>query len=186
MKIIILHDAEARIEILNVADHLLGDGIEIFLSEHGYSVNNITWMTASGDHIPVTFHEYGTEAATGEEIHYRKEYELKDRCIYEEVSYIKATERQRLRDALRKHGERVDDGFELHFEDEEPIVAAYLWDEPCDIVIKAVKVDKDGYLTILGEDKQDRMETHEIDEDDFFAGHLDYVTDKVLEYPVNH
>lgn len=186
MRIIILHDAEARIEILNVADRLVGDGIETFLSEHGYSVNNITWMTASEDHVPVTFHEYGTENATGKEIHFQKEYELKDRCIYDEVSYIKARERQQLRDALRIHGEKVDDGFELHFENEEPIVAAYLWDEPCDIVIKAVKVDMDGYLTILGEDNKDREETHEIDEDDFFAGQLDYVTGKVLEYPLNH
>ena len=49
MKIIILHDADARIEILNVADNLIKEDIEMFLCEHGYSVNNITWMAANID-----------------------------------------------------------------------------------------------------------------------------------------
>ena len=69
MKIIILHDADARIEILNVADNLIKEDIEMFLCEHGYSVNNITWMAANIDNVPVTFHEYGTIAETGEELH---------------------------------------------------------------------------------------------------------------------
>ena len=43
MKIIILHDADARIEYLDVADHLLGSDIEEFLTRQGFSVNNITW-----------------------------------------------------------------------------------------------------------------------------------------------
>lgn len=185
MKIIIMHDADARIEVLNVADNLIEEDIEMFLCEHGYSVNNITWMASSIDYVPVTFHDYGTITSTGEEIHFSKEYELKDRCIYDEVKYIKKREVEELTEAIRKHGEKVDEGFELHFEDDEPIVAAYLWDEPCDVVIKAVKVDNDGYLTILGEDKQDRSEVHEIDEDEFFAGQLDYVIEKVHEYPMN-
>ena len=66
MKIFILHDADARIEILNVADNLIKEDIEMFLCEHAYSVNNITWMAANIDNVPVTFHEYGTIAETGE------------------------------------------------------------------------------------------------------------------------
>ena len=46
MKIIILHDADARIEYLDVADHLLGSDIEEFLTRQGFSVNNITWLVA--------------------------------------------------------------------------------------------------------------------------------------------
>lgn len=84
------------------------------------------------------------------------------------------------RNAMRNHGEKVDDGYELHFEDDEPIIAGYLFDEPCDIIIKAVKVDKDGYLTILGEDKQDRSEVHEIDEDEFFAKEIHKEIRKLL------
>ena len=33
MKIIILHDADARIEYLDVADHLIGSDIEEFLTD---------------------------------------------------------------------------------------------------------------------------------------------------------
>ena len=186
MKIIILHDADARIEVLNVADRLINDDVETFLCEHGYSVNNITWMAAPIEYVPVVLHDYGTIADTGEELHFQKDFELKDRSTYDEVQYLKRREREALREALCIHGESVEDGFELHFENDEPIVAAYLWDEPCDVVIKAVKMDKGGYLTILVEDKQDRSEVHEIGVNDFFAGQLDYVTDKVLEYPINH
>lgn len=186
MNILIMHDTDARIEILNVAGNLIAEDVETFLSEHGYSVNNITWMTASNDSIPVTFHHYGSMATTGEELHTSKDFELKDRSIYDEVEYLKKRERKELKEALRTHGAKVEDGYELYFEDEEPVVAAYLWDEPCDIVVKAVKVDGEGYLTFLGEDKQDRGETHEIPEDDFFAGQLEYVIDKVCEYPINH
>ena len=58
MKIIILHDADARIEYLDVADHLLGSDIEEFLTRQGFSVNNITWLVTSADHIPVVYHKY--------------------------------------------------------------------------------------------------------------------------------
>lgn len=186
MNILIMHDADARIEILNVADNLIGEDVETFLSGHGYSVNNITWMPASDDGIPVTFHHYGSIATTGKKLYTSKGYELKDRSIYDEVEYLKKRERKELKEALRAHGEKVEDGYELHFEDEEPVIAAYLWDEPCDIVVKAVKVDSEGFLTFLGEDKQDRGEIREIPEDDFFAGQLEYVIDKVYEYPINH
>ena len=58
MKIIILHDADARIEYLDVADHLIGSDIEEFLTRQGFSVNNITWLVTSADHIPVVYHKY--------------------------------------------------------------------------------------------------------------------------------
>ena len=185
MKIIILHDADAHIEILNVADRLVKEDIEMFLCEHGYSVNNITWMAANIDNVPVTFHDYGIIAKTGEELHLSKEYELKDRSFYDEVEYIKKREADELIKALHRHGKKVDDGYELHFEDNTVVIAGYLFDEPCDIIIKAVKVDKDGFLTILGEDKLDSSAVHEFDDDEFFAGQLDYVIELVREFPLN-
>ena len=45
MKIIVMDSANVRIEVLNVADHMLEDEIELFLSEHGYSLNNISWRS---------------------------------------------------------------------------------------------------------------------------------------------
>ena len=64
MKIIVMDSANVRIEVLNVADHMLEDEIELFLSEHGYSLNNISWMAAPIDFVPVQFHEYDTDNPT--------------------------------------------------------------------------------------------------------------------------
>ena len=36
MKILVMDSANVRIEVLDVADHMLEDGIELFLLEHGY------------------------------------------------------------------------------------------------------------------------------------------------------
>ena len=66
MKIIVMDSADLRIEVLNVADHLLEDEVELFLSEHGYSLNNISWMAAPIDYVPVQFHDYDTDMESGE------------------------------------------------------------------------------------------------------------------------
>ena len=44
------------------------------------------------------------------------------------------------------------------------------------MVILSVRVDKDGYFTIIGDEKNDRGNEHEIEADDIFAGHMDYIT----------
>ena len=49
MKIIILHDADARIEYLDVADHLIGSDIEEFLTRQ--------WKTGN----PLRAHKVGGE-----------------------------------------------------------------------------------------------------------------------------
>ena len=146
MKIIVMDSANVRIEVLNVADHMLEDEIELFLSEHGYSLNNISWMAAPIDYVPVQFHEYDTDKENGEEVH--------------------ATRRARLKD------------FSIG---ECPIVAAYDYDEPCDVVILSVRVNKDGALTIIGDEKNDRGNEHEIEADDIFAGHMDFITSEIGE-----
>lgn len=92
---------------------------------------------------------------------------------------IKRREQEELAAALRLHGDKVDDGYEWHFEGECPCVAAYEYDEPCDVVILSARVDKDGKLTIIGDEKNDRGNEHEIDVDEIFAGHLDFVTAEI-------
>ena len=47
MEIIILHDADARIEYLDVAGHLIGSDIEEFLTRQGFSVNNLPFPQKS-------------------------------------------------------------------------------------------------------------------------------------------
>lgn len=179
MKIIVMDSANVRIEVLNVADHMLEDEIELFLYEHSYSLNNISWMAAPIDYVPVQFHEYDTDKEDGEEVHTTRNARLKNFSIYDSVQEIKHREQEKLAAALRLHGDKVDDDYEWHFKGECPIVAAYDYDEPCDVVILSVRVDKDGYFTIIGDEKNDRGNEHEIDVDEIFAGHLDFVTAEI-------
>ena len=179
MKIIVMDSANVRIEVLDVADHLLEEEIELFLSKHGYSLNNISWMAASIDYVPVQFHDYDTDKESGEELYTTRSVRLKDFSIYNSVQEVKHREQEELAEKLRLRGEKVDDGYEWHFEGECPIVAAYDYDEPCDVVILSVRVDKDGYFTIIGDEKNDRGNEHEIDIDEIFAGHLDFIISEI-------
>ena len=179
MKIIILHDADARIEYLDVADHLLGSDIEEFLTRQGFSVNNITWLVTSADHIPVVYHKYDIDCKTGEATHTKREAELQDLTIHGQLQALQHREQNELKAAIRKYGTEVDGGFEVHFEGEQPIVAGYLFDEPRDIVIDAARLDADGNLSLLGEDKEVRDGQYDIEASDIFGGQLEYVTSSI-------
>ena len=179
MKIIILHDADARIEYLDVADHLIGSDIEEFLTRQGFSVNDITWLTTSADHIPVVYHKYDIDRKTGEATHTQREAELKDLTIHGQLQALQHREQDELKAAIRKYGTEVDGGFEVHFEGEQPIVAGYLFDEPRDIVIDAARLDADGNLSLLGEDKEVRDGQYDIEASDIFGGQLEYVTSSI-------
>ena len=41
------------------------------------------------------------------------------------------------------------------------------------------RVDKDGYFTIIGDEKNDRGNEHEIDIDEIIAGHLDFIISEI-------
>ena len=179
MKIIILHDADARIELLDVADHLVGSDIEEFLSEQGFSVNNITWLAAPIDYLPMVFHTFDTDRDTGEFVHAERRSRLKDFSIHGQLQELKHREQEELKEAIRRYGEEVDSGYEVHFDGEQPIVAGYLFDEPCDIVIDAARVDKYGNLSLLGDDKEVRSDQFCIEPDDIFGGQLEYVTSSI-------
>ncbi len=145
----------------------------------GFSVNNITWLAASTDSVPVVYHKFDIDRKTGEANHTKREAELKDLTIHGQLQELKCREQDELKSALRKYGEEVDGGFEVHFEGERPIVAGYLFDEPCNIVIYAARVDAKGNLSLIGEDKQDRGEQYDIEASDIFGGQLDYVTSNI-------
>lgn len=179
MKIIILHDADARIEYLDVADHLIGSDIEEFLTRQGFSVNNITWLATSADEVPVAYHKFSIDKTTGEAAHKHRTARMKCLTIYGQLQELKRREQTELVSALREYGKNVDGGFEVHFEGEQPIVAGYLFDEPCDIVIDAARVDADGNLLLIGEDKQDRGEQFDIEPNEIFGGQLDYITSSI-------
>ena len=179
MKIIVMDSANVRIEFFDVADNMLNDEIEKFLAEHYISLNSVSWMAAPIDYVSVILHDISIDKKTGEEIHSLRPAKLKNFSVYESVQEVKHREQVELTNALRLHGKQVDDGHEWHFEGECPIVAAYNYDEPCDVVILSVRVDKDGYFTIIGDEKNDRGNEHEIEVDDVFAGHLDYIISEI-------
>lgn len=109
---------------------------------------------------------------------------MKEKSIHEQVKAIKHREQTELITAVRQYGTLVDGGHEIYFEDDYPIVAGYLFDEPTDIVIMAVRVDAKGYLSVIGEDKEYRGETYNIEADELFAGQMDYITSNINAY--NH
>ena len=180
MKIIVMNSADLRIEVIKVSDQLIeDDDIEQFLSERGYSLNNISWMTAPVDYVPVKFHDYGVCSTDGQEIHVERDARLKDFSIYDSVREVKRREQEELVKKLHRYGKHEEDYFEWRFDGECPCVAAYDYEEPCDVVVLAARVDEDGDITIYGDDKNDRGNLHEIDVDEIFAGQLDFVTSAI-------
>lgn len=103
-----------------------------------------------------------------------------EKTIKQMIDEVKSRERVELRDAIINKGKRVDGGFEYHFEEECPIIAAYCGDEPADVVILSVRMDKEGNLTIKGEEKLDRMNKFEVDLDNIFAGQLEFVIGNIV------
>ena len=179
MKIIVMDSANVRIEFFDVADNMLDDNIEKFLAEHYISLNSVSWMAAPIDYVSVILHDISIDKKTGEEMHFLRPAKLKNFSVYDSVQEVKHREQVELTNALRLHGKLVNDGHEWHFEGECPIVAAYDYDEPCDMVILSVRANKEGGLTIIGDEKNDRGNEHEIEADDIFAGHMDFITSEI-------
>lgn len=179
MKIIVMDSTNVRIEVLNVPDHMIKEDIEQFLTAHDFSLDNISWMAAPIDYVPVQFHDYSICQTNGENNHVVRQARLKDFSIYDSVQEVKHREQEELVTALQLHGEKADEGYEWHFEGDCPIVAAYDYDEPCDVVILAVRMDKDGDITFIGDEKNDRGNEHEIKADDIFAGHIDFIISEI-------
>ena len=47
------------------------------------------------------------------------------------------------------------------------------------MLILAVWFRNDVIITIIGDEKNDRGNEHEIDADDIFAGHIDFITSEI-------
>lgn len=95
---------------------------------------------------------------------------------------IKHLEQKELIQALKKYGDKVDNGFEILFKVESPIIAVSGEESPYDAIITSVRVDSDDDITLLGYDKTYCDDSHEIDVNDVFCGHLEFVTSYILPY----
>jgi len=176
MKIVVLNHADLRLEFLDVPDDLLNGDAEKFLIEHGYPLDKISWFAAPIDSLPVTFHHYGISKKNGGETHSQRQARLKDFSIGASVQALKWMEQKDLADAVKTYGEQVDGGYEYCFEEgNRPIVAAYSYDEPCDVIVLSAKIDRDGSLSLFIKEKENLLCEHEIEPDEVFAGHLDFV-----------
>ena len=183
MKIVVLNHTDVRVGLLNVVDSLCPDEIEDFLYDRGFDVSIISWMEVPDDihdYVSIKFHEFDVKD-NDEETHSIRTARLKNFTIYDSVQDIKRREQEELAEVLRHIRTRVDDGYEYHFEDECPIIAAYDYDEPCDVVILSVRVEDDGYMSLIGDEKNNRGNPHSLDVDEIFAGHLEYVASSILQ-----
>lgn len=179
MKIIVMDSANVRIEFFDVPDNMLNDDIERFLAEHFISINNVSWMAAPVNFVTVLLHDIRLDRESGDEVHSMRAAKLKNFSIHESVQEVKHREQAELSNALRLHGKQVDGGYEWHFEGECPCVAAYDYDEPCDVVILSVRLNRNGKLIIIGDEKNERGNEHEIEPDDIFAGQMDFITSEI-------
>lgn len=71
--------------------------------------------------------------------------------------------------------------YEYNFGRTSPCIAAYLCDDPCDVVVVNVDVcPKSNLVKLEVYEKGDELETtYWITADDVFAGHLEYVTSEI-------
>lgn len=94
MKIIVVDCANVRIDVLNVPENMVGEDVELFLVEHDYSLNNISWMAVPADYVPVQFHEFGIDEENGKEVHEQRDTRLKNFSIYDSVQEVKHREQK--------------------------------------------------------------------------------------------
>lgn len=183
MKIIVMGIANIQMDMLEVPDSLVNDdNVELFLSEHGYNLDNVSWMAADVDYVPLRFHTYGTNAETHEEMHFQRDARLKDFSIYNSVEEIKKREQNELVERMRLYGTKTEGGYKYEFDEENyPIIASYCWDEPTDAEIHGVVLENEyNTISLIGREKCTGEELHDIDANEVFAGHLDYVTCEIV------
>lgn len=98
------------------------------------------------------------------------------------VNLVKRKEQEALKRAIKNSGNavKVNGGYVYNFaEDNLPIIAAYVMDEPCDVVVTKVRLSKQDNLLIEGEVKNDRGYTYNIEPSDIFAGQMDFITGQI-------
>jgi len=179
MKIVVLDSKNAKVIYLDVEDGMIDGYVDEWLEQHGYDIGHLEWFaTKKQSAIHVEFHRYAIHKGDGKEVHETCKEKLRFGSPFYREQDLKIREREECADALERRGEFVDEGFEKHFEADKPIVAGYLYDEPCDIVVNAVRF-KDDLITIIGYDKNDPSTEQEIGAGELFAGQLNEITERI-------
>jgi len=180
MKIVVLDRFLGKVLYLDVDDAVIeNDDVDGWLRSKCYDPKDYPYFRCSDAQrsIEVEYTRITKNSHGGEHNEVCKEY-LRLGTPYDREKDFKRREAEECIAQLKKYGEEEDGGFERHFVDTKPIVAGYLYDEPCDIVVNAVRCD-DGYVSILGYDKNDPSTEQEIFADDLFAGQLNEITERI-------
>lgn len=101
--------------------------------------------------------------------------------FYEIVKQVKRHEQEELTKALKAWGGAFD--FEQHPDTDPPIIAVNMDNcepEPQDVYVNSAAVDENGYITLKCTGKLDGQD-YEVEPDDVFAGHLEYVISYIPE-----
>ena len=102
------------------------------------------------------------------------------KTIQQLIDEVRSIERAELREALIRKGKRTGSGFEYEFEDtNRPVIAAYSYDVPADVIIMSVGMTTDGILTIIGYNNDDTGSVHKIKPDDIFVGQMEFITSNI-------
>ncbi len=98
------------------------------------------------------------------------------------VEDVKSREKHELIDAMMKYGKKVAEVFEVKFEGEDrPVIAGYVGEDPCDIVVSRVLLMRNGQVYLDGYEKNKALCNYaDIEPSEIFAGHLSYVTEAVV------
>lgn len=178
MKIVLLDYANAKVQYLGIEQGMIDGQVDEWLEKHGYNLNHADWFALPADFISLELHRYAIHKLDGKEVHETCTERLRFGSPYYREKDLKRREHEECITALKERGEEEDGGFEKHFEADKPIVAGYLYDEPCDIVVNAVRA-KDDDVYIIGYDKNDSTTEQVISADELFAGQLNEITERI-------
>jgi len=180
MKIVALDRFLGKILYLDVDDAVIeNDDVDGWLRSKCYDLKDYPYFRCSDAQrsIEVEYTRITKNSHGGEHNEACKEY-LRFGSPYYREKDLKRREHEECIAALKKYGDEEDGGFEKHFEADKPIVAGYLYDEPCDIVVNAVRT-KDGDVYVIGYDKNAPSTEQEISADELFAGQLNEITEMI-------
>lgn len=103
--------------------------------------------------------------------------------VYDLLNAVKELEGKDLVKQVRTYGKELQDGTVLYeFSDDsdfQPLVAAYCFDQPCDVYVKKIGCSKNGNVTFYVTDKESGCDA-KLFIGDFFAGHITYITEEIV------
>lgn len=159
--IVVLNHITNQVDLVSFPAGQEESTINSYLTGLKYDMEQCTFMLVNENNVRVNNFGSSDYAILG------------DLTPYDQKEKIKQVEQETLISRMQALG--VEE-YEIEKE-ERPIIAAYLGEEPGDFVVHEVQIYK-GSITLSGHDKECwESDIIEVEVDDVFPGHLDYVID---------